>query len=121
MLTATIQNHTSRTVLTLLTALRHRSAMRAALQGRNEITLQPILRWIINCLPNPRYVGMAVEAGVLVLDMYSVHLGHSPEVDELVETLHGRVRKEIERAQQACQTRGMLDLLLADARHAAEM
>ncbi|KAI9887182.1 MAG: hypothetical protein M1823_001009 [Watsoniomyces obsoletus] len=114
------KKHT-RTVLTLLTALRHRSAMRAALQGRDEITLQPILQWITKYLPNPRYVAVAVEVGVLVIDIYSVHLGQSPEIDRLVRTLHLRVRKEVERAQQACQTRGMLDLLLADAAPATEM
>ncbi len=87
--------------------------MRTALQGRDEVTLQPILRWLTKYLPDPRYVAVAVEVGVLVIDLYSVHLGQSEEIDRLVKLLHQRVRKEVERAQQACQTRGMLGLLTA--------
>ncbi len=36
----------------------------------------------------------------------------SPELDRLVKLVHARVRKEVERAQQACKIRGMLDLLI---------
>ena len=34
------------TIFTLLTTLRYRSALRASLEGRDEITLQPIIKWI---------------------------------------------------------------------------
>ena len=100
-------------MLTLLTALRHRSALRTALQGRDEVTLQPILGWLSKYIRDPRYLAVAVEVSVLVLDLYSAYMGQSPEIDGMVKTLHARVRKEVERAQQACQTRGMLDLLIA--------
>ncbi|KAI9786104.1 MAG: hypothetical protein M1835_003156 [Candelina submexicana] len=100
-------------VLTLLTALRHRSAMRTALQGRDEITVQPILKWIYKHIPNPRYLKMCVEVGLLIIDLYSSQMGQSPEVDSLFKQLHGQVRKGVERAQQACQTDGMLGMLMA--------
>ncbi|KAI9833626.1 MAG: hypothetical protein M1819_003579 [Sarea resinae] len=102
-------------VLTLLTALRHRSATRAALQGRDEVTLQPILKWIGKHIADPRYVRTAVDVGVLIIDLYSAQMGSSPEIDGLIKILHERVRKEVERAQQACQTEGMLSMLIAGA------
>ncbi len=91
--------------------------MRTALQGRDEVSLQPIIRWITRFLPDPRYVNAAVEAGVLVIDLYSMHMGQSQEIDHLIRLLHNRVRKEVERSQQACQTRGMLGLLMAGGDH----
>lgn len=100
-------------VLTLLTALRHRSAMRTALQDRDEVTLQPILRWLTKYMSDPRYLAVAVDVGVLIVDIYSVYVGQSPEFDNSIKALHGRVRREVERAQQACQTEGMLQLLAA--------
>ncbi|KZF18986.1 WD40 repeat-like protein [Xylona heveae TC161] len=102
-------------VLTLLTALRHRSAMRAALQGRDEATLQPILRWVSKHITDPRYISIAVEVGLLIIDLYSAQMGLSPEVDTLVRDFHNRVRIEVERAQQACQTEGMLSMLTISA------
>jgi U3 small nucleolar RNA-associated protein 15 len=97
--------------LTLLTALRHRSALRAALRGRDEVTLQPVLRWVYKHITEPRMVGLCVEVAMNVLDLYSGHLGQSAQIDGQVEKLHRRVREEVERAQQAWQTKGMLEML----------
>ncbi|KAI9805695.1 MAG: hypothetical protein M1833_005188 [Piccolia ochrophora] len=100
-------------VLTLLTALRHRSATRRALQGRDEITLQPVLHWVTRKITNPKYMPMCVEVGLLIVDLYSADMGQSPAIDGMVGELHEQVRDEVERAQQACQTGGMLSLLMA--------
>ena len=100
-------------VVTLLTALRHRSATRTALAGRDDVSLQPIFKWICTHITNPRYVNLCVDIGLLILDMYSVHMGESPQIDRLMARLHRAVRKEVERSQQAWQTDGMLDMLMA--------
>ena len=99
-------------VLTLLTALRHRSALRAALQGRDEITVQPIFKWVIKHITDPRYMRACVDAALLLLDIYSEHVGGSAELESNVKLLHRRVRIEVERSQQACQTSGMLEMLM---------
>lgn len=102
------------TVLTVLTALRHRSAMRAALQGRDENTVQPVLKWVCKHMTDPRYVNICVDTALILLDLYSEHVGGgSNELDEGFRALHRRVRTEVERAQQACQTSGMLGMLMA--------
>ena len=98
-------------VVTLLVALRHRSAMRVALQDRDQITLQPILKWVIKYIRDPSYVDVCVEVALLIFDIYGANMGMSPDIDDLVKDMHRRVRKEVERAQQACQTRGMLSML----------
>ncbi|WEW60194.1 U3 small nucleolar RNA-associated protein 15 [Emydomyces testavorans] len=99
------------TTLTLLTALRHRAALRTALSGRDEITLQPILKWVHKSITDPRLVDLCVEVSMNILDLYSAHLGQSVQIDRLIEKLHRRVREEVDRAQQAWQTKGMLDML----------
>ena len=99
-------------VATVLTALRHRSAMRNALFGRDEVTLHPVLRWIHKHIVDPRYVSLCVECGLLIIDIYSSIMGRSREIDILVMKFHEQIRKEVDRAQQAWQTDGMLNLLL---------
>ena len=100
------------TILTLLTALRHRSAMRIALQGRDENTVQPIFKWVIKHITDPRYVSICVDSALLLLDIYSEHVGGSPELEKNIRELHSRVRMEVDRSQQACQTSGMLEMLM---------
>lgn len=103
------------TVLTILTALQHRSALETALEKRDETTLQPILRWLIKHITDPRHVLLTSRVSMLVLDMYAENLGMSVVIDRLVERLHERVRGLVEGAQAAESTRGMLDMVVAGA------
>ncbi|CBF77071.1 hypothetical protein AN4648.2 [Aspergillus nidulans FGSC A4] len=99
--------------LTLFSELRHRSALRAALRGRDEVTLQPVLQWVYKNITEPRLVGLSVEVAMNVLDIYSANLGQSEQIDKMVERLHWRVRDEVDFAHQAFETKGMLDMLRA--------
>jgi U3 small nucleolar RNA-associated protein 15 len=107
--------HSHLNVLTLLYALRHRSAMRSALEGRNETTVQPILKWICGHIMDPRYISVCVEAGMQLIDLYAEYVPESEELHELFKTLRRRVDMETERAQMACQTAGMLESVLLAA------
>ena len=98
--------------VTLLTALRHRSATRNALSGRDDVSLQPIFKWVCTHITDPRHVNMCVDLGMLILDIYSQHMGESPLIDRLMGRLHTSVRLEVEKAQMACQTKGMLGMLV---------
>ena len=107
-----LEDNNTPTTMTLLVALRHRSAMRTALLGRDEITLQPILKWICKFITNPSYVALCVDIGFLILDIYAAQMGQSKDIDGLMHRLHTNVRREVNRSQQAWQTQGMLGLLL---------
>ncbi|KAL3424406.1 small nucleolar ribonucleoprotein complex subunit (WD domain-containing protein) [Phlyctema vagabunda] len=101
------------TVLSCLVELRHRSAMLAALQGRDENTVQPILKWVTKHITDPRYVGTTCDTAIILLDLYSEHVEGSQELKSNFKTLHRRVKIEVERSQQALQVKGMTDLLMA--------
>jgi len=96
----------------VLIELRHRSALRVALQGRDEASIQPIFKWIIKHVTDPRYVDICVDSALLLLDLYSEHVGDSRGLGSMVRQLHGQVKKEVERSQYAWQVKGMLDMLM---------
>ncbi|KHN96933.1 WD40 repeat-like-containing domain protein [Metarhizium album ARSEF 1941] len=102
-------------VLALLLALRHRGAVRDALDNRDEQAVEPVLRWVCGHVCDPRYVGVCVEVGLHLIDMYAEHVGASPELHESFARLHRRVKSEVRRAQVACQTGGMLESLMMGA------
>lgn len=64
-------------VLTLLTALQHRSALRTALSNRSETSLRPLLQWLIRCILDSRYVWLICRVSMLVLELYAEYLGQS--------------------------------------------
>ncbi|EGX50713.1 hypothetical protein AOL_s00075g139 [Orbilia oligospora ATCC 24927] len=98
---------------TALTALKHQSALRAALQGRNEETLQPIMKYLAKYLQDPRFFNFLADVTMLLLDIYASSFGQSKQIDNLVVKLHERVNEEIRKSKSATEVHGMLSLLLA--------
>lgn len=105
-------DHSKLNVLTLLITLRHRSALRAAVENRDEETVQPVLSWICNHIIDPRYRAACVDVGLHLLDLYAEHVGQSAELATGFKTLRKRVTQEVEKAQLAAQTGGMLEALM---------
>lgn len=96
-------------VLTLLTALQHRSALTIALSNRNAASLTPILTWLLKHVVDPRHTVLITRTAMLVLELYAGELGQSAVVDGLIERMHERARELVEGAQVAESTRGMLE------------
>ncbi|KAF3760642.1 WD40 repeat-like protein [Cryphonectria parasitica EP155] len=105
-------DHSKLNVLTLLHALRHRSALRAALEHRDEVSVRPVMHWISNHIIDPRYRSACVDVGLHLLDLYAEHAGASTELAAAFKTLRKRVTQEVEKAQVAAQTGGMVEALM---------
>jgi U3 small nucleolar RNA-associated protein 15 len=103
------------TALTVLVALRHRSALRESLQGRDEVSVQPVLRWVSRHVVDPRYAAVCVDVALHLLDLYGEFVGASAELADAFRVLRVRVAREVEKAQMACQTSGMLESLIVGA------
>lgn len=107
-------------VLTLLTALRHRSALRTALANRTEEQLAPVLEWVLKYINHPRLMSLTSDVLLLVLDLYSYKMADWAEdaagdegrkVCSLIDRIGKRVRRGCELAQQAEGVMGVLELL----------
>ncbi|KAG4303793.1 hypothetical protein PORY_002791 [Pneumocystis oryctolagi] len=96
---------------TLINELKYRLGLRQALQNRDDISLEPILRWLIRYLPNSRYVFTIVDVFMLIIDLYGATLGHSVLIQNLLLCLSKRVSREIEYCKNACSCSGMLEML----------
>lgn len=110
-----LTQHDKLQIYTLLTTLRYRSALRASLEGRDEVTLQPIMKWVYENISHPTFVPICVEVAMNIMDLYSKHLDQSVQLEKQTERLHRRIKEEVERAQLAGMTRGMLEMLAPEA------
>jgi len=99
----------------VFTALRHRSALNAALASRDEVTLQPVLRWLIKHIADYRITRLTTDVALVVLDLYADQLGRSEEIDMLFDQLMKRVQIVVEASQVAWSVGGMVDILTANA------
>ncbi|QIW95659.1 hypothetical protein AMS68_001177 [Peltaster fructicola] len=108
-------------VVTLVTALRHRSALRTALAGRSEEQLIPIAEWILLNINHPRFLPLITDVLLLFLDLYSYRFadwedGESEDGRKLVSLfsrISARVRRGVEVAEKAEGLVGIMSLLTA--------
>ncbi|KAK4657463.1 U3 small nucleolar RNA-associated protein 15 [Podospora pseudocomata] len=99
------------TALTVLIALRHRSALREALEGRDEVSIIPLLKWVSKYIVDPRYLSICVDVSFHLYDLYSEHVAGSSELAVLFHALLGKVSRAASKAQTAMEVAGMLETL----------
>lgn len=92
-----------------------RDALRVALSGRDDVSLEPVLSFLSRHVTDPRFGEAAADVAAVVLDLYAANLGHSPLVDEMVAKLQTRVERELAFQQELVKLRGALDMTLAQA------
>lgn len=117
-------------VVTVLQSLTHRSALKTALKNRDEISVQPVLKWVIKHLSDARYIELTARVATLLLELYGAEFGEArqeggrqserkgearSEVAGLLERLHDKVRGQVEGSQAAWATKGMLDVIMLGA------
>jgi U3 small nucleolar RNA-associated protein 15 len=110
-------------VLTLITALRHRSALRTALSNRSSERLVPILRWCHKRVSYPRHITMVHDVLLLILDLYANKMAEwdmnedgeneGKDVMKLIKRIERQVRIGVDLAQKAGGLQGMIACLEA--------
>lgn len=98
----------------LLLALRHRSALRAALADRDDLAVVPVFEWVTRYLAVPKYSKVCAEAAEVLIDEYAVHLGGggSRELERVWGRLKRRVEREVEVGMESVRCLGMLEMVV---------
>lgn len=104
---------------TLIMALRHRSALRTALAGRDEDQLLPVLNWCARYINHPRHLMLAYDVLLMLLDLYSHRMGEwtesegddGKEVLALITRISKKVRGGVDIAHKAESMLGCLEVL----------
>ncbi|EPQ26377.1 uncharacterized protein PFL1_06025 [Pseudozyma flocculosa PF-1] len=105
----------------LLLELIHRSpkggaeGLRRAVAGRDDVTLEPLLRFLLKHAANPAYTDLVCDTLNVVVDTYASVLGQSPLVDELFGRIWAKVSDEIRLQRDLMQVRGSLEMILASS------
>ena len=85
-------------------------ALRAALHGRDEAELEPVLAFVTRFVAHPRFAPVLVPVCEAVLDAYDV--GASAGVDALVGKLDQQVKAEVAVQEELQRTMGEVEMVL---------
>src|SRR5689334_18800431 len=77
-LDAALETKRAVVICTVLDELVQRSALRLALSSRDDRTLQPLLKFMLKTLTNPRYATLLIDVANIVLGTHPTHTIISP-------------------------------------------
>ncbi|KAJ2722000.1 U3 small nucleolar RNA-associated protein [Coemansia sp. Benny D115] len=101
------------TACALIQELLHQDALVRALAGRDELTLDPILTFIVRNIEQPRYTSLLTKVAEIILDMYGDLLFQSPRVLKMLRHIHDKVNTELNTHKEINSLMGMMDLLMS--------
>ena len=82
-------------VASVLQELYVRDGVRMALSGRDEDALVPILKFLCKHITDSLYTALLTDTSMTVLDLYTVIIGRSATVDELLMKLRERIHEQV--------------------------
>merc|ERR1711991_950622 len=94
-LDAALGTNNSNVVVSLLQELILRGTLQIALSGRDEDTLEPLLRFMVKYICVPKYSTILIDVCQVIFDLYTTVLGQSITIDELFFQIKNQVEREI--------------------------
>ncbi|UZJ56299.1 hypothetical protein CBS101457_005619 [Exobasidium rhododendri] len=91
----------------------HLDGLKRAISGRDDVTLEPFLKFLLRHAANTRWANIICDCLDVVVDVYAAVLGQSPLIDELFGKIWTKVTEEVKVQRQLIQVRGALDMILA--------
>ena len=102
-------------IISIIREILYRNGLKIALSKRDENTLEPLITFLINTIPNPLHTKILVEVMSQLLDLYASELGKSVVFDEMFFKMQKRLEKEIQLNKSMQQLLGQIDLIIGSA------
>lgn len=102
-------------IISIIREILYRNGLEIALSKRDENTLEPLISFLINTIPNPLHTKILVEVMSQLLDLYASELGKSVVFDEMFFKMQKRLEKEIQLNKSMQQLLGQIDLIIGSA------
>lgn len=112
-LDAALESRDPIVITSLFEEFMRRSSLVVPLSGRNEISLKPILVFLVKHVRNPKYSPIILQVANMILDLYAPTIGLSPTIDKLYLSLQTKVNEEIEFQKQLTSLMGIFETLFA--------
>ncbi|KAI9340888.1 WD40-repeat-containing domain protein [Obelidium mucronatum] len=104
-------------VVSVLEELIHRGQLVVALGARDDVALEPVTKFILQWIGNPKFTSTLVHVAEVIMDMYAPVIGQSVLIDELFIKLRFHIERELSLQEDLIKTLGLLEsLMLASQR-----
>ncbi|CAO3616719.1 unnamed protein product [Cunninghamella blakesleeana] len=108
-----LKTSNSSIIVSMLYELIHRDAIKTAVSGRDDVSLEPLVRFLMRNIHKPKFTNVLVDVSEIVLDTYHNVFGQSPLIDKLILQLSQKVANEVKLQKDLLQVMASLDMLFA--------
>ncbi|TPX49459.1 hypothetical protein SeMB42_g01569 [Synchytrium endobioticum] len=102
-------------VVSLLDELMLRDGLLIALSRRDDVSLEPIIKFLAKNILNPRYSVLLIDVVNVVLDLYEGVVEQSPVITDLLFRLRKSINEELKVQRDLYKLQGLMDLILSSA------
>ncbi|KPV76923.1 uncharacterized protein RHOBADRAFT_12153 [Rhodotorula graminis WP1] len=106
---------TPATAFALMDELIRRDGLPIALANRTDLTLEPVLSFLVKHITHPRYSTLAADIASVLIDIYTPTLGLSPLIDTLFSRLRRKLDEELDFQRELTQVQGALDMVFSSS------
>ncbi|GAA5841471.1 hypothetical protein JCM9279_000664 [Rhodotorula babjevae] len=106
---------TPATAFALMDELIRRDGLPIALANRTDLTLEPVLSFLVKHITHPRYSTLAADIASVLVDIYTPTLGLSPLIDTLFSRLRRKLDEELDFQRELTQVQGALDMVFSSS------
>ncbi|CAG8822933.1 5885_t:CDS:10 [Gigaspora margarita] len=95
--------------ISLLQELIRRDALRQAIVGRDDLSLEPLVKFLIRWINEPRYTSILVDVGNVIIGKDVIY--KSPLIEKLIVNLHAKVKTEMNLQKEIAKIIGSLEMV----------
>ncbi|TNY23388.1 WD40-repeat-containing domain protein [Rhodotorula diobovata] len=106
---------TPATAFALMEELIRRDGLPIALANRTDLSLEPVLSFLVKHITHPRYCTLATDIASVLVDIYTPTLGLSPLIDTLFARLRRKLDEELDFQRELTQVQGALDMVFSSS------
>ncbi|CAG8770287.1 1953_t:CDS:2, partial [Cetraspora pellucida] len=88
----------------------HRDALRQAIVGRDDLSLEPLIKFVIRWINEPKYTSILIDVGNVIIDAYSSVICKSPLIEKLMINLYDKVKAEMNLQKEITKFIGSLEM-----------
>lgn len=92
-----------------------RDSVSVALAGRDEETVQPLLKFLVRWISDARFTSLITDVASSFLDIYTPIVGRSPSVDDLILKLKYKLHEQLSLHTKLLQLQGAVEMILASS------
>jgi U3 small nucleolar RNA-associated protein 15 len=99
-------------VVSFIQELMRRGSLKAALAGRTDKHLKPILEFLLKHIKDPRLNRILVDAALILTDVYMSQINRSTEIQSMFKKLSSVITSELNCMQQMLAISGQLSAII---------